>query len=179
MHSPTHLTYLMSASALALIGAVTDVRSRRIPNVITLPGFFAGLLLHFWFNSWSGLGLAALAALIAFAIFFIFFVAGGMGGGDVKLMTAVAALGGDQFTISILIMTALAGGVMAFVLALVRGRLLQTLRNVGLLLLHHRHQGLQPHPELNVSNERTLRLPYGTAIAAGCLLTLAAQFHGV
>jgi prepilin peptidase CpaA len=35
------------------------------------------------------------------------------------------------------------------------------------LLLHHGSAGLRPHPDLNLSNPGTLRLPYGLAIAAG------------
>jgi len=66
---------------------------------------------------------------------------------------------------------------MAVGLALVRGRLQQTIMNVGELAAHHRHQGLQPHPDLNLGNAQTLRLPYGLAIAAGSILTL--YFHVV
>jgi len=48
----------------------------------------------------------------------------------------------------------------------------ETLLNVGALANHHKNQGLQAHPELNVRNAATLRLPYGLAIAAGCTITL-------
>ena len=136
----------------------------------------AGLLLHFAFGGWRGLGLAALAGLIAFGVFLIFFLAGGMGAGDVKLMTAVACLAGTQYVVELLVTTAIAGGIIAIALAIARGRLKETLSNVAMLAAHHRHEGLQPHPELNVTNRRTLRLPYGLAIAAGCLFTLAATF---
>jgi prepilin peptidase CpaA len=64
---------------------------------------------------------------------------------------------------------------MALVMALARGRLQQTITNVGALATHHGQQGLQPHPELNLSNSQTLRLPYALAIASGTLLTLYFQ----
>jgi prepilin peptidase CpaA len=64
---------------------------------------------------------------------------------------------------------------MAIGLALVRGRLQQTLMNVGELVSHHRREGLHPHPDLNISNAQTLRLPYALAIAGGCILTLYLQ----
>jgi hypothetical protein len=41
-----------------------------------------------------------------------------------------------------------------------------------LLLVHHRTEGLAPHPEFNIGNAHTLRLPYGLAIAAGSALSL-------
>ena len=169
--------YVLTASAAALTGAVCDVRTRRIPNAVMGPAILAGLVLHFGLDGWRGMGLAAAAGLIAGVIFLIFLLAGGMGAGDVKLMTAVGCLAGMQFVTETLIMTAIAGGVFAILLAIARGRLKQTLTNVAVLSAHHRSWGLQPHPELNVANARMLRLPYGIAIAAGCLITLAAQLY--
>jgi prepilin peptidase CpaA len=40
------------------------------------------------------------------------------------------------------------------------------------LVVHHGTVGLAPHPELNVGNAQTLRLPYALAIAAGSALSL-------
>jgi prepilin peptidase CpaA len=141
------------ALACAIAGSVFDVRSRRIPNFITLPGILLGLSLHLVFGGWKQLALAALA-------------------GDVKLMTAVGAIAGMPLVPWLLILTALAGGVMALGLALWRGRLRETIRNVGALALHHRIEGLAPHPQLNLANARTLRLPYALAVAAGTATTL-------
>ena len=97
-----------------------------------------------------------------------------MGAGDVKLMAAAAAMAGLENTAMLLVYTSLAGGAMAVLLAMRRGRLRQTVANVAGLMAHHGEHGLKPHEELNVRNETTLRLPYGVAIAAGCLLTLYA-----
>ena len=98
-----------------------------------------------------------------------------MGAGDVKLIAAEACLLGLPSAGSLLLYTALNGGVMALALAIQRGRLRQTLANVLVLTSHHTRSGLQPHPELNVLNANTLRLPYALAIASGCLLTLLLQ----
>jgi prepilin peptidase CpaA len=61
---------------------------------------------------------------------------------------------------------------MAIGLAMYRRRLKQTLLNLWALVLHHRTAGLAPHPEFNVGNAQTLRLPYALAIAAGSGLSL-------
>jgi prepilin peptidase CpaA len=169
-----HTDWLYPTIALgcALAGAVFDVRSRRIPNFITLPGILFGLVLHLALGGWKQMGLAALAGLICGGLFLIFWLAGGMGAGDVKLMTAVAAIAGMPLVTYLLILTALAGGVMALGLALWRGRLRETIRNLGALALHHRMEGLSPHPELNLANARTLRLPYALAVVAGTATTL-------
>lgn len=168
----TELLFLALAVACALVGAIFDLRSRRIPNFITLPGILAGLVLHLILGGWAQLGWAALACLICGSIFLVFWLAGGMGAGDVKLMAAVGCLGGMHFVAYLLIWTALAGGVMAIALAVWRGRLKDMILNVGALALHHRSEGLKPHPSLNVGNAWTLRLPYGLAIAAGSAVTL-------
>lgn len=160
------------ALACALAGSVFDVRSRRIPNFITLPGMLLGLLLHLVLGGWEQMALAALAGLICGTLFLVFWLAGGMGAGDVKLITAVAAIAGMPLVPWLLILTALSGGVMAVGLAVWRGRLRETVLNVGAIALHHRIEGLAPHPQLNLANARTLRLPYALAVAAGTATTL-------
>jgi len=167
----TEWLYPAVALACAIAGSVFDVRSRRIPNFITLPGILLGLLLHLVLGGWKQLGLAALAGLVC-GIVFVFWLAGGMGAGDVKLMTAVASIAGMPLVPWLLVLTSLAGGVMAVGLALWRGRLRETVRNVGAIALHHRFEGLTPHPQLNITNARTLRLPYALAVAAGTATTL-------
>jgi prepilin peptidase CpaA len=156
----------------AVAGSVTDVRERRIPNLITGPAVVAGLMLHTIYGGWRGLGDSTLAGLIAGGIFLIFFLAGGMGAGDVKLMTAVGCIAGLSPLPLVVIATALAGGLFALAVCILHGRLRETLCNVAALLQHHGRKGLTPHHDLNLSNARTLRLPFALPIAAGCLLAL-------
>ncbi len=179
-----HLETVFVGTALLSsgIGAVTDTKTRRLPNWLTLPSLLIGLLLHFvlggwyqsaswhWTAAWRSLGSAALATLIAGGIFLIFHMAGGMGAGDVKMMAAVGALAGLSHIAEILVATGLVGGIFAIVLAIAKGRLKTTLSNIGVLMVHHGTAGLQPHSNLNVTNTETLRLPYGIAIAAGTAL---------
>jgi prepilin peptidase CpaA len=171
----SELTYPATATACAIVGSVFDVKSRRVPNVVTFPAFLIGLLLHLAFGGWRQMLSALAAGVICGLVFLVFYLAGGMGAGDVKLIMAVGCIAGMSHLFYILAWTAIAGGVMAVGLALVRGKLQETLMNVGELFSHHRHKGLQPHPDLNISNARTLRLPYALAIAGGCILTLYFQ----
>lgn len=168
----TELLYVAAAFGVSFVGAGFDLRDRRIPNLLTLPGILAGLLLHLLTAGWHGAGQSAAAGGIAFVIFLLFWLAGGMGAGDVKLMTAVACVAGLAHVAWLLILTALAGGAMAVGLALWRGQLRETIMNVGAIAVHHRYEGLKPHPDLNVGNARTLRLPYALAIAAGSAMVL-------
>jgi prepilin peptidase CpaA len=169
---PQQLMFIAGSLSCASIGSVHDVRERRIPNRITGPAILAGLTLHMVYGGWGGLGDSALAGLIAGGIFLLFFLAGGMGAGDVKLMTAVGCFAGLSPLRMVVISTVVAGAVFALAVGIYNGRLRETLRNVGALLLHHSQQGLKPHPDLNLTNSNTLRLPFALPIAAGCLFTL-------
>ncbi len=176
MHITSQFVFPAAATACALLGAAFDIKSRRIPNFITGPAILAGLLLHLSLEGWHGLFNSLSAGLLCGMIFLIFYLAGGMGAGDVKLITAAGCLAGFANVGYLLILTSIAGGVMGILVALLRGKLKSTLENVRMLFTHHRYQGLNPHPELNVRNNATIRLPYGVAIAAGCCLTLI--LHG-
>src|SRR3984885_8758252 len=156
----------------ATLSAVYDVRSRRIPNFITLPAMVFGLILHAALGGWRQLVTAAAGGLICGFIFFVFHLAGGMGAGDVKLITAAGCIAGLPHIGTLLILTSLAGGVMAIALALYRRRFKETILNMCALAVHHTTAGLAPHHELNVGNSKTLRLPYALAIAAGSALSL-------
>ena len=65
----------------------------------------------------------------------------------------------------------LIGAVMGIALALYRGQLRHIAGNVVKLVGHHSAVGLAAHPEINVRNQNSLRLPYALPIAAGCLVT--------
>ncbi|MGI4828053.1 MAG: A24 family peptidase [Janthinobacterium lividum] len=177
MTDPLFISSVIHIAAIGCgtVGALTDLRSRRIPNWLTGPAMLLGVVLHLLAGGWKGGASALFALLLCGAVFLVFFLAGGMGAGDVKLIAAEASLLGLSSSGSLLLYTVLCGGVLGLGLAIQRGKLRNTLANVLRLTLHHGRNGLQPHPELNVLNQSTLRLPYGVAIALGCLLTLCLQ----
>lgn len=168
-------TYLLLASLCASAGAISDARSRRIPNVLTGTSIVFGLLLHLQTGGWRQMGMAAVAGLAGGAVFFIFFAVGGMGAGDVKLMAAISVIAGFGHLEALFLAIAFTGGVFALVLAISRGRLKATLANVASLIQHHARSGALPHPDLNLENPHALRLPYGVPIAAGCWIVLLMQ----
>jgi prepilin peptidase CpaA len=168
-------TYPVSAMVCAIVGSVFDVKSRRIPNAVTGPAILLGLLMHLVLGGWGQFFSSLAAGIICGLVFLVFYLAGGMGAGDVKLILAVGCIAGLSHIAYLLVLTAIFGGVMAVGLALARGRMKQTITNVMALVSHHTREGLQPHPELNILNTQTLRLPYALAIAGGSILTLYFQ----
>jgi len=168
----TDFAYAVCSLLCALVGAAYDVRTHRIPNAFSFPAMVFGLLLHFSLGGWRQLGTAAAGGLLCGLVFFLFHLAGGMGGGDVKLITAAGCIAGLALVGPLLILTSIAGGVMAIWVAVYHRRLKQTMRNICALAVHHGSGNLAQHAEINIDNAQALRLPYGLAIAAGSALSL-------
>jgi prepilin peptidase CpaA len=105
--------------ALAVVtcafAVVTDVRDYRIPNRVILPGLFGGLLL-------DPSPTAVLAGGIALVVFGVPAAFDKIGMGDVKLAAAVATLLRWPLVLPFLLDTALAGGIVALVFALLGRR---------------------------------------------------------
>ena len=79
----------LCALAIACIAAFTDLRSRVIPNWLTLPTFLVGLAWQAYQAGWQGALSALLAALLCFAPAYFLFARGALGGGDVKQFAAL------------------------------------------------------------------------------------------
>ena len=167
------LLLLFDALAVATAAAVMDVQQHRIPNWLTYPVMLAGVLLRSYYFGWNGLLTALGGCLLVGAIVFLFFAVRAMGAGDLKLLAALGSLAGPRYAISILLASAIVGGVLALVYTAMRGRTRETLTNVGSVMKFHAWGGLQAHPEINLDNPAALRMPYGLAIAAGTLYTFA------
>lgn len=81
---------------LLLTASFFDAKEKRIPNFLTFPVIFTGLILNIIMNGLDGITFSFYGFLIGLAIFFIPFALGLMGAGDVKLMAAIGALMGCQ-----------------------------------------------------------------------------------
>src|SRR4029450_2877695 len=77
--------------ALVAVASITDVRTRRIPNLLTFGAAIAALLFHVSTGGASGLITSAGGWMLGAALFFPVFALRGMGAGDVKLLAAVGA----------------------------------------------------------------------------------------
>lgn len=165
--------FLIGGSVVASLGAVPDMRTGRIPNWLTYSGLLAGLFFRLGLSRWTGLRSGLIGMLVGGGLFYVLMIVGGMGGGDVKLMAAVSAWAGVAHIFLVLIATAIAGGILALFYVLFRKQVWRTLRNSIELMRHHLTRGFRPHPELNIHQEGSVRIPYGLAIALGTLYCLS------
>jgi prepilin peptidase CpaA len=163
--------HFLALAALLAAAVYKDVRERRIPNAVTVPGLVAGLVLGAVAE--GGFPVVALGgAVVAFLVSVPFVLLGGLGGGDSKLLTAVGAFVGIGGLLSVLLYGALAGGILALGNAIRRGAILGVLLNTMRLLVYLITLGR--HGErVALDSPGAGSIPYGVAIAAG---TLAAWF---
>jgi prepilin peptidase CpaA len=158
--------------ALVALASITDVRTRRIPNVLTFGATIAALLFHVSTGGASGLTTSVGGWMLGAALFFPVFALRGMGAGDVKLLAAVGAWLGPWQVASVALITTIAGGAVALVVSLVYGYLRTAVANLWMLLMHWRISGIQPLPAVTLEGGRGPRLAYAVPIAIGTVTTL-------
>jgi prepilin peptidase CpaA len=101
------MVLFVSVGLFTLAAAFSDFRARKIPNRLTLPMFGVGWVYQLSFFGLSGLGDGALAFLLGFGMLFVLWMVGGGGGGDVKLMGALAVWLGFRMTLLVLVSSTL------------------------------------------------------------------------
>lgn len=176
-YSEQHLAVVTGASAspmaslLVLLLVLTvavymELKESRIPNWLTLSGMALGLLIAYIHGQpafWASLG----GLVIGFGFLFIFYVFGGVGGGDVKLMGAAGALMGAELIKPALFYTTFIGAFLAVMLVIWRQDFWLRI-NQGFRQLAFWRKGKQEE----VIKIPQITVPYGLAIATGCLLAL-------
>jgi prepilin peptidase CpaA len=136
-----HALVLLPMFALLAWAAVHDVRTRRIPNLLNLVLFLTGLSVSFtgmWKISPAQAGLGALAGL---GLTLPLFVIGAVGGGDVKMLTALGAWLGPIGVLLVFLARAVIGLPIVIGQALAHGRLRILFRNAALLTMGAAHAG--------------------------------------
>lgn len=157
------------AGAVAVTAAVVDVKQRRIPNWLTYSSMIAGMVLQSVFHGLTGLLSAIEGCFLFGGIFMLFYLVRAMGAGDVKLAGALGCLVGPSASFRVMFATAIAGGALAIIIMVFKGRVIETMRNTLGVAFHHSRHGLRPHPTVNLENPKAVRMPYGLAFAAGTL----------
>jgi prepilin peptidase CpaA len=169
-----HWAYCVLAVVL-MAGSYTDVRHGKIYNWITYPGVLIGLAGHAVVGGLAGqdqvrIGLAGSAAGLAvgYLPLMLAFLAGGIGGGDAKLMGAVGALTGWRFTLAAMMYGFAVAAVMAIVVMLAKRVARQTLRRMwwSLVLVIKARQVTDP------ATPESPKIPFGLALCIGSGIAL-------
>jgi prepilin peptidase CpaA len=149
----------VALSGVLLWAAVSDAIRRRIPNrsVLAVVALYA---VWAWIGGGVGAGAALLIAAISLAVGFALFAFKIWGGGDGKLFAAVALFAGAGHFSTLILVTAVAGGLMAILSLASRPAR-------ALAIWHMKGQG-----------DFGRGIPYGVAIAAGGLVVTWGQLLG-
>lgn len=141
------LALIVALSALLIAAAITDLRARIISNRLNIA--IAALAPLWWIacglDLWPGVAVQLLVCGVVFLLFAALFSMGMMGGGDVKLLAALALWFPWQAVISLLVLMAWLGGLVTLV-----------------TVIHHRMTRRLGQPEI----------PYGVAISLAALWLL-------
>jgi prepilin peptidase CpaA len=172
---------LILLCCLMAMAVWSDLRTRRIPNRLVFGGALLGLLLNTLYPAGAGLlvgepfggiGLPwALAGLaMGLGLLLPMYMLRALGAGDVKMMAMVGAFVGPGPVGACVLLTFLAGGVLAVAVALATGKLRATLHNTWHMsthtMLRSMHGDIGP---IDAPAAPSGRLPYAVAIAAGTL----------
>jgi len=168
---------LAGAVLLSLVAAWTDLRSRRIPNWLTVPGLLIGVGANTALSGWSGLKASLLGAAVGLALLLPFVLLRSLGAGDWKLAGALGAFTGPSLLVDLLLGSVLVAGVMAVGLVIYKRRTRQTIRNIGHILVSLVTFRL-PGERVSLDNPESLKVPYGVALAFTVVLYGAAQVWG-
>jgi prepilin peptidase CpaA len=173
---PNFLALILAA--LVMTAAISDLRSRRIPNWLSLSGVVAGIALNTFLFELPGFEKALAGMATAFGVYFLLYLVRAMGAGDVKLMAAVGAFVGPGNWLVIFLITALVGGIIALGFLAWRKRVRKTLENVSFIIaemLHFRAPYVS-REDLSVKSQKAVTLPHGAVIGLGCILFISWPF---
>lgn len=154
---------IVSVAAAGGTGAAVDLWTRRVPNWLTLGITVLGLVLAA--TRVSGLSVAgALAGFgLGLAVMLPGHVIGATGAGDVKLLASLGTILGPKLIVLAFAYTAIAGGVIAVMVAARRRRLLVTVERTATLV----RQGGANVAEIERASDN--RFAYAPAVALGAL----------
>lgn len=160
---------LAGAVLLSVVAGWTDLRSRRIPNWVTVPGLLAGLAANTVLSGWGGLKTSLLGAAVGLALLLPFVLLRSLGAGDWKLAGSLGAFAGPGILMDLLLGSVFVAGVMAVALVIYKGRVRQTLSNSGHILISLVTFRL-PGSRVSLDNPDSLKVPYGVALALTVVL---------
>lgn len=111
---PLTALFVLIIVAFTVAAVYSDVRTRRIPNWLTVSALVLALAVHGVVGGLGGLGFALAGFAVGFGILFVLWALGGGGGGDVKMMGALGAWLGLTMILQVFVVSAMVTVILAF-----------------------------------------------------------------
>ncbi|WP_102027451.1 A24 family peptidase [Salirhabdus sp. Marseille-P4669] len=154
---------------ILIISLITDIKERRILNIVTLPTIVFAFSYHFISSGLDGLLFSVSGFFVGIGLLLIPFIMGGMGAGDVKLLAAIGALMGSLFVFYAFIYTALIGGLIAVILLAKKKELFSSFRRMLFAAQTKTLDGVY-------KEDMHHAFPYGVPIVFGTFLNMGVLF---
>ena len=166
---------IVTTAAIFIAVCITlDVRTRRIPNLVTGSTMVLGTILNTAYSGGSGLAASLLGVFVPMTILLLPFAMGGIGGGDVKMMGALGALVGPRLALWGLVLGMILGGVIMMFHLARRGRLGEKVRATGAMVRAAAATGSVAPLHVTSESPGSVALPYSVPLGLGSLMVLAA-----
>ena len=160
------------------VSAIIDFRTQKIPNMIIFPTVIIALLYHFLTHGINGLAFSFLGLITGIVLLIIPYMLGGMGAGDAKLMGAVGAVLGGKGVFVAFLLTALVGGMYAFIIILLNEKQFKGFFKKQLITLQLFILTRKFIPEPVEETDKKPKLCYGVAITLGTFIYLGLDLSG-
>lgn len=148
------------------VACASDLRTRRIPNLLVLLVAVTGIAIAAVSMSWvDGLLKAGAGLATGLAIWLPFYLLRMLGAGDVKLFAAASTFLGARAAVEGALYTAIYGGIVALAFMIIHSGWTSTLLGVT-------HAAQLPTLVRNDPSSKRRRLPYALAISGGVLTAL-------
>ena len=168
-----NITTVFVLFVLLVAAVATDLRSRRIPNLLLLPALSLALMLHAINSGMAGLVTASGGLVLGLAMLTPLYVVGGMGAGDVKLLGVIGSFLGPWGAVVAGLATLMAGAVLGIAF-MVWQRFWQVSgpHNVQFSGPQNLTAPTPPAFQPTQTGSQKTYIPYAPAIAAGTLVAL-------
>jgi prepilin peptidase CpaA len=166
-------TVVVITLGMTLICAYTDLKVKKIYNVVTLPMILLGMIYHIAIEGGVGFLFSLLGIIVTLPLLLLFSLRM-LGAGDIKLFMALGAWWGMEALLQIGLYSLMVAGIMAFVIMLLRGNVKERFKVLwtyflSVLLLR---KGLEYQV---LSDAKSAHFPLAPAIALGLLIYVGCQ----
>lgn len=164
---------------MTIVAAGFDIRTHKIPNLLTFPAMLVALCYYTTVHGWSGFLFSAGGLGAGIALLLMPYLMGGMGAGDAKLMGVVGASLGVEKTLMAFLFIAAMGCVYALIVVVIqrhrfKGYFKQLWYTAQTFMLTRKYVPV----ESESAAEARPKVYYGIAIAAGTILYLTMEITG-
>ena len=163
---------LMFLLIVLSMAAIIDIRTQKIPNLLTYSALIVVLSYHSITNGWSGFFFSTLGIIVGLGLLMVPYFLEGMGAGDAKLLAVVGGTIGAVGVFYAFLCIAIIGGIYSIIIILsnrsqFKGFLNNQLMSIINILLFRKYIPNQ------IKNHSRPKLCYGMAIAIGTGIYIA------